>query len=135
MGQRISWLTVQECQLDVFPLVLITLPYDATVRWNYYFTIIIIISNLSVILAPVNCDEGAIRLADGDIQQQGRVEICIDGIWSTICATNWDNSNAFVVCKQLGFAASGELHPIPLYHRLCHRFFFIPSHSINGFCW
>ncbi len=61
-------------------------------------------------LDPVNCDEGDIRLSDGSIQQQGRVEICIDQIWSTICATNWDNSNAFVVCKQLNFAASGNYH-------------------------
>ena len=48
--------------------------------------------------------EGAVRLVDGIVPYRGRVEICINGKWSTICSRyRWDNSDAAVVCRQLGY--------------------------------
>jgi deleted-in-malignant-brain-tumors protein 1 len=43
---------------------------------------------------------------DGVIQQQGRVEVCVDGVWSGICDDGWDKTNAYIVCQQLGFAST-----------------------------
>ena len=60
------------------------------------------------VVADSGCTQGDIRLVDGAIQQQGRVEICVSGIWSTICATGWDKTNAYVVCQQLGFGQDGN---------------------------
>ena len=35
---------------------------------------------------------------------EGLVEVCQDEKWKTICNVGWDNNEARVVCRQLGFA-------------------------------
>lgn len=61
-----------------------------------------------------NCSDGEVRLEGGsdDVQagtREGRVEICIDNAWGTICDTFFGSRDAEVVCGQLeGFQREGE---------------------------
>ena len=55
-----------------------------------------------------NCTNGDIRLADGDTKFEGRVELCINGVWGTICDNFWSDLDAAVVCRQLGFGPTGQ---------------------------
>ena len=44
-----------------------------------------------------------VRLVDGPVPTEGRVEVFINGDWSTVCDTSFSSPDAKVVCRQLGF--------------------------------
>ena len=55
-----------------------------------------------------SCYNGELRLVDGSTDLEGRLEICVDGSWSTVCDNLWSQDDAAVACRQLGFAATGK---------------------------
>ena len=51
---------------------------------------------------------GDVQLAGGTTQYEGRVEVCINNTRGTVCDDHWGNTDATVVCKQLGYAYTGS---------------------------
>ena len=52
----------------------------------------------------VTCSTGDIRLQGGADDTQGRVEICMNATWGTVCDDSFNFTDASVACRQLGFS-------------------------------
>lgn len=57
-----------------------------------------------------NCEQGDIRLVDGNSMLEGRIEFCTQGLWGAISTSSWDANDARVVCRQLGLPWECELN-------------------------
>ena len=61
-----------------------------------------------------DCNHGDVRLANYTDNEEmgtreGRIEICINNAWGTVCDNLFDATDAEVFCHQLkGFQKSGE---------------------------
>ena len=60
------------------------------------------------------CTYGDVRLVGGSNQYEGRVEVCINDQWGTVCDNSWGTTDATTVCKQLGYAYTSSNIKVPM---------------------
>ena len=68
-----------------------------------------------------DCMDGESRLVNGtsDLMTgnvDGRIEICINKAWGSVCTDSFGASEAFVVCKHFNLTQTGTHHFILQYH-------------------
>lgn len=56
----------------------------------------------------IACTNGDIRLIGGSTSFEGRVEICYNNNWGTVCDDQWGTPDATVACRQLGYSTTGS---------------------------
>ena len=59
--------------------------------------------------ACTTAEQGNIRLANGSTPYEGRVELCYNNQWGTVCDDSWGGLDAGMACRQLGFSPWGKL--------------------------
>ena len=47
------------------------------------------------------------RLVGGEIEQEGRPEVCFNGVWGVICDYGWSTIDGFIFCTDLGYVEPG----------------------------
>ena len=62
----------------------------------------------------------------GVSNNEGRVEICLNNEWGTVCDQMWDVLDARVVCRQQGLAVTGRM----IKHFVLHTHF---KHALRFF--
>ena len=48
--------------------------------------------------------QGSVRLVGGTVPNEGRVEICNQNAWGTMCDNSWDIIDADVACHSAGYS-------------------------------
>ena len=61
----------------------------------------------NVMFFYADCNDSDIRLMGGPSVWEGRVEICLNNTFITVCDDLWDEKEAQVVCRQLGYTGPG----------------------------
>ncbi len=56
------------------------------------------------------CVQGSVRLVGGSSDLEGRVEVCNNQEWGTVCQTFWESPDAGIVCSQIGYSRFGALN-------------------------
>ena len=67
------------------------------------------ISVMFIVIVITICVSGAVRLVNGSSDREGIVEVCYQGVWTTVDGYSWDYRDARVLCRQLGYHDKCEL--------------------------
>lgn len=65
-------------------------------------------TNPSPAVPDPECEQGMLRLIGGVTPNEGRVEVCFGGRWGSICDDKWDDRDAAVTCRELGYTGEGN---------------------------
>ena len=91
-------------------------------------------SGLQVCLYIFVSTDQRIRLVDGTVPNEGRVEVraTCNSEWGTVCDDLWGTSDAQVACRQLGYGTDGVIAYSEAYFGLGTGEIFLDNLGCNG---
>ena len=52
------------------------------------------------------------RLSGSSVDNAGRIELCVEEIWTSLCDESWDYKDAQVVCRELAYSPYGIINEV-----------------------
>ena len=92
-----------------------------SIRGNYFLVLPPFVSSLCIkfthltVVYCLACVNGDIRLVAGTVPNEGRVEVCNDSVWGTVCDDSWSQNDGNVACRQLGYSGIGKINCLCIY--------------------
>ena len=75
--------------------------------WYMYF--MIYLCTYTADAEASNCTTGVVRLVGSENGDEGRLEVCVNGAWGTVCSDGFDTNDASVACQSMeGFDGNGN---------------------------
>ena len=82
---------------------------EVRMHCSYSYNDIVYTCNRDLVyIGTSTCKHGDIQLTGGEKEGEGRVEVCYNGVWGTVCANGWDETAETLVCDQLGYDHGSE---------------------------
>ena len=78
------------------------------------------------------CATGDIRLIGGSQPYEGRVEVCRNNVWGTVCDDGFGADDATVVCRQAGYSRFGAVPRLAAFFGAGRGDIFLDDVACNG---
>lgn len=72
---------------------------------NFYYKYIVFVATSMEV--NYNCTDYDVKLVNGAVASEGKILICINGLWGLLCSSYLSSVDANVICRQLGYIAKG----------------------------
>ena len=82
-------------------MILTTGLYDTNII--FYGIMCVMCFGIFSLNAVARCRNGDLWLVDGTSDREGRLEMCYNYQWGTVCDDYWTQSSTNVACRELGF--------------------------------
>ena len=75
---------------------------------SFHYNLSPFISTIMFLKFTYSGSSGNVKLVGGQSENEGRVEVCVNGGWGTVADDGWTTADGQVVCRQLGYSSSGK---------------------------